>query len=194
MLLIALPLMFQADTVLRWWLGEYPKETSIFVVLFIIICLIRNFSGPLMMAVQATSKIEKVELCQCLLLIALIISYFCLKLFTIKPYMVIAINVMADFAVLILRIVVVLRQMHFAMLRFVKQVCMPTLYVTTFSVCALYAANSINFYNSDTVKFVLIVLINAITVCLFTYLLGMNTVEKVYVRQRMKNICHKIKD
>lgn len=194
MLLIALPLMFQADTVLRWWLGEYPKETSIFVVLFIIICLIRNFSGPLMMAVQATSKIKKVELCQCLLLIALIISYFCLKLFTIKPYMVIAINVMADFAVLILRIVVVLRQMHFAMLRFVKQVCMPTLYVTTFSVCALYAANSINFYNSDTAKFVLIVLINAITVCLFTYLLGMNTVEKVYVRQRMKNICHKIKD
>lgn len=118
MLLIALPLIFQVDTILRWWLGDYPKETPIFVILFIIICLIRNYSGPLMMAVQATSKIKKVELCQCSLLFALVISYFCLKCFSIEPYLVIVINVIADLVVLAIRIFVVLRQMQFEVSRF----------------------------------------------------------------------------
>lgn len=193
MLFIALPLIFQVDTVLDWWLGDYPKETPIFVILFIVICLIRNYSGPLMMAVQATSKIKKVELCQCSLLFALVISYFFLKYFSIEPDVVICINVIADFIVLSFRVFVVLQQMHFDILRFMKQVCTPTLVVTILAVIFMYMISSIDMGESVFWKFIIIVLSNLISVIFLTYMFGLNKSERNYVRQVMLNVYHKIK-
>lgn len=193
MLLIALPLIFQVDTILRWWLGDYPKETPIFVILFIIICLIRNYSGPLMMAVQATSKIKKVELCQCSLLFALVISYFCLKCFSIEPYLVIVINVIADIAVLIIRIFVVLQQMQFEVSHFFKKVCVPTIVVTFFSVFVLVFICCIDMEISTVGKFIIVLLANLCTVTFFTYLFGLDKKEREYAWQSVLKVYHKIK-
>lgn len=59
---------------------------------------------------------------------------FFLKYFSIEPDVVICINVIADFIVLSFRVFVVLQQMHFDILRFMKQVCTPTLVVTILAV------------------------------------------------------------
>lgn len=193
MLMMALPLMLKVDTVLGWWLGDYPKETPVFVVLFIIICLIRNYSGPLMMAIQATSKIRKVELCQCSMLLALVVSYCCLRWYHINPYWVIGINVLADLTVLTGRVYIVLRQMQFNILRFVRQACVPTMVVSFFSVVITSFVNSIDMRMSQVAQFVVLVIVSVLSVTTLTYFLGLSAKEKAFAHQTFYNVINKIK-
>lgn len=117
---------------------------------------------------------------------------FFLKYFSIEPDVVICINVIADFIVLSFRVFVVLQQMHFDILRFMKQVCTPTLVVTILAVIFMYMISSIDMGESVFGKFIIIVLSNLISVIFLTYMFGLNKSERNYVRQVMLNVYHKI--
>ena len=191
MFLIALPIMFQIDTILTLWLGEYPKETPIFVNLFIVICLLRNFSGPLMIAIQATSKIKKVELWQCSLLVALLVSYFFLKYFGILSSTVIVINVIADLIVLVIRVYVVLRQMCFSVKCFVLRACLPVVLVTAVSVIALYSFVNIVAIDSSILKLIIVVSTSILFMLCLIYAIGLNREEKKIAKNALLKIIHK---
>ena len=194
MLLLGLPLIFQVDTVLAWWLGDYPDETPMFVVLFIIICLIRNYSGPLMMAVQATSRIRAVELCNCLMLVALVISYFGLKWMGIPVYMVLVINVIADLSMMLLRIHLSLRQLKIDAVRFYRATYLPTIIITLLAVLVTGAVNSIPMEGvHSVVKFIIVGMTSTISVIVLVYTLGLNASERVLARGAIAKFWHKFR-
>ena len=82
--------------------------------------------------------------------------------------------------------------MHFDILRFMKQVCTPTLVVTILAVIFMYMISSIDMGESVFGKFIIIVLSNLISVIFLTYMFGLNKSERNYVRQVMLNVYHKI--
>lgn len=81
MLIIALPLWFESDFVLKLWLGEYPLHTTTFLKLTIILCLIQSLKTPRTAVFHATGKIKLTNIIiGSILCSALPIAYCLLKL------------------------------------------------------------------------------------------------------------------
>ena len=77
---LALPLLIDTETILKWWLKIVPEYTVLFCRLVLINTLIDCISGPLMTAAQATGRIKKYQTAVGgLLLLILPISYLFLK-------------------------------------------------------------------------------------------------------------------
>ncbi len=57
MWMICLPLMLEADTVLRLWLGEYPDHSVSFLILILILCLIQTLKTPRVTVFHALAKV-----------------------------------------------------------------------------------------------------------------------------------------
>jgi len=57
MWLICLPLMLEADTVLKLWLGEYPDHSVSFLILILILCLIQTMKTPRVTIFHALAKV-----------------------------------------------------------------------------------------------------------------------------------------
>lgn len=57
MLLICLPICFEADYVLTLWLGKYPDHTVNFLILIIVLCMIQTLKTPRTTIFHATGKV-----------------------------------------------------------------------------------------------------------------------------------------
>ena len=57
--LACLPVMMEAEFLLRLWLGHVPDHTRLFVVLILCQALVNSFSNPLITLILATAKIKK---------------------------------------------------------------------------------------------------------------------------------------
>lgn len=105
MLIIASPIIYNIDYILRLWLENPPKYTSVFVVLCLINILIDCISGPLVVGAQATGVIKWYQITiGTLIFLCLPISYFALKIFNqpkIIFIIIIMINIFSLFARLI---------------------------------------------------------------------------------------------
>lgn len=60
--IFSLPVLFEIDIILKFWLKTVPEYTSIFAQLAIIDLLINSVSNPLMIAAQATGRIKVYQL------------------------------------------------------------------------------------------------------------------------------------
>ena len=105
MLIIACPIIYNIDYVLHLWLGNTPKETSVFVVLCLINILIDSISGPLVMGAQASGNIKWYQISiGTLIFLCLPISYLVLTIFNeaqIIFWVIIIINIFSLFTRLI---------------------------------------------------------------------------------------------
>ena len=61
-LVIAIPLLFEAETILGTWLEEVPEHTIAFTRLVIINAVIESLANPLIAVVQATGKVKKYQI------------------------------------------------------------------------------------------------------------------------------------
>ena len=59
LLLFSLPLMFEAETILKIWLGEYPADTPVFLRLALVITMIDLMGNSPAIAAWATGKIKR---------------------------------------------------------------------------------------------------------------------------------------
>lgn len=57
MWMICLPLMLEADTVLKIWLGDYPNHSVSFLILILILCLIQTLKTPRVTIFHALAKV-----------------------------------------------------------------------------------------------------------------------------------------
>ena len=62
LLFISLPLILEADTVLKLWLEEVPEHTTLFVQLILVFGMEEALSNPLITAMLATGDIKKYQL------------------------------------------------------------------------------------------------------------------------------------
>jgi O-antigen/teichoic acid export membrane protein len=80
MLLPALPVLLEANFVLKLWLGEVPQYTVVFVQIMLMNALISTSNAGIPAAVQATGKIKYYQIIlSTVMLLALPVSYYLLK-------------------------------------------------------------------------------------------------------------------
>ena len=191
LLLIVLPILFNIDIILRWWLGNVPEYTAPFVVILLAVCVIRTISGPLMIAIQAKGNIKKVQLIEAFILLSLIpISYCLLKYFNFSPVPLFSVYLLAELLSFSVRTYIVLSQLCIERLWYAKRVLFPILLVTILSLILPSVFNQICMLN-DFARFLSMVGIIEIPAIAFIWILGFSHEEKYQVKRSVVQFLHK---
>lgn len=182
MCLITIPLCLNIDEILKLWLGIVPELTSMFVNFTLIALLIDSFSGPLLIAVQATGKVKMYQIIVGgFILLNLPLSYLALKFFPqFGIHSIVYIPIIINIIILVIRLYFLHHLLQINVFSFVKKVLLPcTLVLASFFV--LYHLLSMSslplFFEVASILLTLIILI---------FLFALKSEEYIYIKSIIK--------
>jgi len=186
LLLLTLPVLFQTELILRWWLKVVPDYTVTFTQLILINALITSLSGSLITAAQATGRIRVYQsIVGGILLLNVPLSYIFLKSGS-SPSSTMIIMIVINFLALIARLFLLQRLGVLNSYLYIKRVILNVFLVTALVVGIVYSF--ISFISFDEFyEFVFrSIFIESISV-LCIYLVGLSQDEKFYIRSLFFN-------
>lgn len=187
MLFICLPLAIEAETVLKWWLGEYPEHTVSFLRLILGASILSCFSNPIITAVHATGRLKWFQIYEGTSLLMIVpVAYIALKFFNVPPEAVFVVHIVIEVITQGIRLKIVLPMVGMEIKEYNKSVIIPVLKVALISpVVPIIAYNIISV--SEVIDFLIIGFICVVTVCLCTFLCGCSKKEKDLVISKIKS-------
>lgn len=108
LLLLSLPILFNTNIILNWWLSEVPKHTIRFVQLVLLLNMILALATPIVRSAEATGNLKQFEIAEmsCTLTI-LPIAYIGAKFYHFSPEILLFIPIFIETITQIIRIKVV---------------------------------------------------------------------------------------
>lgn len=141
MLFCSLPILYNLDYILSFWLGKYPAYSKDFCFWIVIASLIDTISGPLWVTIFATGKIKKYQiLLSSLMLLILPFGFFC-GLFGLEPYYIFMIQSLLNLMFVFVRLYTLRKLIEFNIGSFVKEVFCPIAQVSFLVVTIIYISN-----------------------------------------------------
>jgi O-antigen/teichoic acid export membrane protein len=188
MYLFVLPLMLEVSVVLTLWLKNPPEYAVFFTRLALLDVLIESMSYPIMTAAQATGKIKLYQsVVGGILLLNLPISWMVLLLGT-PPYSVMIVSIVITFVAFIVRLFILKRLVDFSVWQFVKKVCMPITIISITS--AILPVIIFLGFKQGLFRLFFLTGVSVISVCLFSYTIGLNGEERMSVRKVISSHLH----
>ena len=176
LLFLGLPIFFEVDSVLSFWLNEVPDYTSLFVKLIIINALLDSFNVPMTAAVLAVGRIRQYQIVvSFILLLNLPISYVFLK-YGYSPEITMLVSIVMSFILIFVRVYLLHKLISFSYKKYYSDVLWPIVKVSVISSILSYICVCLlgNYVDSS--------IFNVIIVCfcsLFSIvILGLNKKEK----------------
>lgn len=131
---IAVPLMFEAHTVLKLWLGIVPEHTVSFLRLILIVGLLYTLSNPIIVSVHATGKLKKFQIIEGTMLLMIVpIAYLLLKVFGIAPEIVFVVHIIVEICTQYARVRIVLPMIQMKLRIYLREVILPIIMVVIIS-------------------------------------------------------------
>lgn len=132
--IIAVPLMFEAHTVLKLWLGIVPEHTVSFLRLILVVGLLYTLSNPMIVSVHATGKLKKFQIIEGTMLLMIVpIAYFLLKVFGIAPELVFVVHIIVEIFTQYARVRIVLPMIQMKLKTYLFEVILPIFMVVIIS-------------------------------------------------------------
>ncbi len=176
---ITLPILLNTELVLQLWLKTVPDYAIGLVRLILIYSLLETISGPLWMTIQATGKIRNYQIIISAIIISnLWITYLFLK-WGYSPYSVLWIRVLLNLLSFVFRIVYLKKHIDLSIIDFSKKVPLKILSVVVVSLILPFV---FSFFNHGFIGFVYSTLISFISVGASIYFLGVNSFEKMKIK------------
>ncbi|MCL7763387.1 oligosaccharide flippase family protein [Polaribacter sp. Z014] len=184
LLLFCIPIIMETELILSIWLKEVPEHTVIFTRLALINIMIDSLSGTMVGAVQASGKIKLYQsLVGGLLLLILPISYLFLKIgfpAEVTLYVSIIISIIAMF----LRVILLEKLIDISIKKFISKVIFISFIVSILSFVMPLIPRLI--MNTGIFRFLTVSIVAIISTICSIYFIGLNTIEKEYIRSRIK--------
>lgn len=189
-LLICLPIILEAETVMRLWLKTPPEYTVVLVRLAIVATIIDRLGNTLTTACMATGNIRKYVIWVTsagLLAFPLTLLAYKLGASVEWCYIVFA---LVYILVNVARLCNIRSLLNFPIVRYLKEVIGRSLIVTMLS--CITPILLLSFLQASLVRLVIIIIVNTIVTSICTYLFGLDQNErhaiKVSVRTRLNKI------
>lgn len=183
--LIALPIMLEADFILKLWLGVVPEHTVNFIRLTLLSSLLDAFINPMFTANLASGKLNIYYIPVSIVSFCfMFITYFAIKKTGIPESVFICLFCMV-FLGLLLRIYIINKQVCLPPILYFKSVVLPVLFVTVFSIilpliCHMLVIN-------DIVRLLTSLFVSCLSVVLCVYYVGITRSERDMLAQYMRN-------
>lgn len=187
MLFICLPLAIEAETVLTWWLGEFPEHSVSFLRLILGASILSCFSNPILTAVHATGRIKWFQIYEGTSLLMIVpVAYIALKFFNIPPENVFVIHIIIEIITQGIRLKMVLPMIGMKVREYLFKVIIPVLKVASLSpIIPIIIYNHIS--TPKIAEFFILGIVCVLTVTLCTFYCGCSKKEKDLVITRMRN-------
>ena len=191
LLLLSLPVMIEADYILRLWLKIVPDHTVAFVRIVLCISLVDAIGNPLITAAQANGHIKKYQAVVGGILLGIVpISYVVLKLGA-PPVSVFIVHFVMVVLAHVSRVWMIRPMISMRVGEYVVKAILPLLYVSVPAILISVAA----FRSIPTgfLGFIAVCLVCALSVSTFTYWLGFDLHEREFVKSKVVAILNKIR-
>ena len=134
LLFIALPLMLEADFVLRLWLGIVPEHTVTFLRLVLVVGLLYTLSNPIIVSVHATGRLKKFQIIEGTMLLMIVpVAYVLLKFFDVRPECVFVVHIVVELFTQYARLRIVLPMIGMGLGEYFRLVVRPVAVVAVLS-------------------------------------------------------------
>lgn len=187
MLALILPICFEIDFILDLWLGEnVPENTSIFVTIIMLTCLIETFHSASLMAYHAIGKIKLGNIVGgTLMMLALPISYFVLKMGA-PAYSAFIVILIVNSTQMFWGWMIIHRYEKYSYFRLIKDVYIPVLIVTCVSMVAPFIIH--NYLEQGWLRFLLLVLVSEIIIGVSVYYIAISKENRKKIAIKAKNM------
>lgn len=177
--IIALPVMMEADFILKLWLVEVPPMAALFTRIILIESLFSTLGAPMVTSLMATGNIKWYQIVVgSSLLLIIPIAYILLKVgFPIETtLMVSALFILLGDG---LRVVFCKKQLDLSLRLFGIKVILPVISVTILSVILPIFIH--NHLSEGWSRLILSTVVSCIIVAVLTYTIGLTTVERKFI-------------
>jgi len=189
--IFSLPILFETEFILNFWLNNVPEHTIIFTRLALINVLIDSLSGPLMSAAQASGNIKKYQaVVGGLLLLILPLSYVFLNA-GFEPEITLFISISMSIIAMLARLHIISSLVSFPIRSFMEKVILRVILVAIISIfLPLILIQTMEY---DLTRTISVLLFSVISVLLSIYWLGITNKERILFSGKIKNLVIKIK-
>lgn len=191
LLILSLPIIIELPLILELWLGEksVPEYTVSFTRVILLTALVSTYANPTSAVAHATGNIKKFNIhVSALNLLILPISYLFLKL-GFPPLSAMLVSLVMSVFTQIVRLFIVRELLPFSIKNYCKEVVVPTVLVFMPSLLLPYFCKYI--MPKTLIYSLFVCLISVISVCIFTWIVGLNKKEKQFLISLLKTLIKK---
>ncbi len=183
-LFFAVPLWFEAESVLKLWLENYPEHSTMFLRLALLGILIDLSGNSLAVAVWASGNVRKYYIyIGSIGLLVLPVTYFLYKM-GFSPYFSYVSYIVIYTAIQIVRLFIARSEIPFRIFSYVKEVYFRCFFVAVFSV--FVTSLPYMFVNHDGyIKSIVVLIVGFLSVVISIYGLGFDDDERKFVKDRL---------
>jgi O-antigen/teichoic acid export membrane protein len=184
LLLMVIPIYFNTEGVLIFWLKNIPDNTIFFTKIILIILLINSLANPLMVGAQANGKIKKYQLVVGLTSLLIVpITYLFYKLGygpEYAYYVTLVISIIAYF----IRLLFLKFMVSLNITEYIQKVISPILKVSILTLAFSYVYN---YYLNNTINNLIIsIIINISSTIIIIYFFGLTIKDKNFIKNKIK--------
>ncbi|WP_223577736.1 hypothetical protein [Sphingobacterium sp. GVS05A] len=181
---ISVPLYLEASFVLNLWLGPVPVQTITFIRLTLLTGLISTLSNPLVTAIHATGRIKKFQFWESIaLLMILPVSYLFLR-WGYPPEIVFVVHLALAVLAQLIRVWIVAPAIQMSYTRYLNNIIGRILVVVIPFLPCVFLVHQ--FMSPGWLRLLTVSIVSVLFMLVFLYLLGMEQIEKQFVKESIK--------
>ena len=190
-LLLVCPIMLCIQPILRFWLGEVPEHTDIFVRVVLLVSLLWPLRGAMIDSIHATGNIKKFQLYEgTSLLLTVPVAYILLKFWHVEPETVFFTYFVVEFITQILRVWIVLPQIKMPYLLYIQKVIYPVVLLLIVSFFPLFWFEVTVDEALGQMLLHILLFVSYILLCI--WVLGLRKSERVVAINSVKKLFHSL--
>ncbi len=179
--IIAIPVIFNIDVLLRIWLKEIPEFTGVFVKLGLINLLIEVISGPLMIGAQASGNIKWYQITiGTMIFVNLPVSYVLLFIYK-NPFLIYDVSISISILSLLLRLFFLERLINLSIRKFLIEVMIKIFLVSLFSLLPIFFFRYWLELRSINVSLILLIIFDVVICIMSIFIFGLQRSERKYL-------------
>jgi O-antigen/teichoic acid export membrane protein len=187
---LSLPIILEAEIILKLWLKTVPEYTLIFTRLVLINVLIDSVSGPLMTAAQASGKIKMYQgIVGGLLIFNLPVSYIFLK-WGYAPEITLYVSIGISLIALLVRLKIISPLVNLNILKFLNEVIFRITPVTLIAI--IIPILIITNLQESYFRLIITIFSSFLLIVTTTYFVGLGKNEQHFVNKKLKQVFAKI--
>lgn len=189
--LLSLPIMLEAETILRIWLKTPPENTAIFLRLALAIVLVDTLARPLMTAAAATGKVKLYQsVVGGILLLIVPTAYVVLKLGG-SPASVYVVHFFVVGIAFIARLFIIRPMISLCLAEYFRKTILPVCCVTLITLPFPLLLKAMLSANTTTSFAVMVACMASAGIA--TFCVGLNYNERIFVTEKISSILAKMK-
>lgn len=189
LLILSLPIIFEAPLILDLWLKEVPANTILFLRIILLTALLTTLSNPLIISMHASGKVRDFQIVVgCLSLLTLPLVYVTYKL-GYDAYVGLIVVFMVEFLCHVARLIMLKRIIDFPASRFFVHVTMRVIFITIFT--ALIPLFIYTHIDSIISRFVSVCITSVTSCMIIGFYGGLDKTERTYITSKVHSLINK---